>query len=74
MMKDVLEKAAGYLVAALGLVAGLAWNDAISALIIEIFPIAKNTILAKFVYAIILTILVVVASIYVLNLVKRRSE
>ncbi|MFH1643189.1 MAG: DUF5654 family protein [Patescibacteria group bacterium] len=62
--KEILEKISGYILTAFGLVAALAWNEAIKGLIEYFFPISKNTILAKFAYAIILTFVVVITSIY----------
>lgn len=43
---------------ALGLVAGLAWNDAIKNFIEVLFPLAKNSLFAKFLYALIMTVIV----------------
>ncbi|TSC71652.1 MAG: hypothetical protein G01um101438_995 [Parcubacteria group bacterium Gr01-1014_38] len=51
---------------ALGLVAALAWNDAVQAIFKEYFP-AAGGVVAKFVYAIIISILIVVVTI---NLTK----
>lgn len=51
---------------ALGLVAALAWNDAVQAVFKEYFP-AGGGITAKFAYAIILTIVIVSVTI---NLTK----
>lgn len=71
--REVRERVVGYLTAALGLVAGLAWNDAISALIAHWFPIERNSILAKFIYAGAVTVVVVLITTYVVRLL-RRSE
>ncbi len=65
----VRERTGEYLVAALGLVAGLAWNDAIKSLIEELFPIAKNTIVVKFGYAVLITVVVVIASVYIIRFI-----
>lgn len=51
---------------ALGLVAALAWNDAVQSVFREYFPSAGG-IVAKFVYAILLTIIIVSVTI---NLTK----
>lgn len=48
----------GYLLAAFGLVVGLAWNDAVKALIESVFPSSSDGILAKFIYALLVTLLV----------------
>jgi len=52
----------GYILTALGLVAGLAWNEAIQGLVATLFPFGKNSVVAQFIYAIIITIVVVVVS------------
>lgn len=69
--REVRERVVGYLTAALGLVAGLAWNDAIAALIAHWFPIERNSILAKFIYAAVLTLIVVLVTTYVVRLLRR---
>jgi hypothetical protein len=62
LRNEVREKTAGYILTALGLVAGLAWNDAISSAIKVFFPLDTNGILVKFIYAIIMTIAIVMIS------------
>lgn len=62
--KKTRGKFLGYISAALALVAGLAWNDAISNFINYIFPLNKNTLIAKFVYAVILTVFISFVIIY----------
>ncbi|MDE1975468.1 MAG: hypothetical protein KGI49_03100 [Patescibacteria group bacterium] len=61
---EVGKSMIGYLSAALGLVAGLAWNNAITAAIKAIFPSTGNGILAQFVYAIAITIAVAILVYY----------
>jgi C4-dicarboxylate transporter len=61
------EQTRGYIVGAFGLVAGLAWNDAVKALIDLVLPFSKSGIIIKFLYAIIVTILVIVIGNYVLK-------
>lgn len=64
------ERLAGYLTGALGLVAGLAWNDAISSLIKYLFPAEQgNNLTAKFVYALVITFLVVILTMYLLRFI-----
>lgn len=63
----IKEQTAGYMTAALGLVAGLAWNDAIKSMIESIFPIAKSGVLVKFVYAVVITAVVVLVGQYLLK-------
>ena len=57
--EEIKKQTAGYMTAALGLVAGLAWNDAIKSLIESFYPFAKDGIFAKFFYAILITMVVV---------------
>lgn len=58
MNKEVIERINVLMTSAFGLVAALAWNDAIKALFVSIFGTA-GTIIAMFLYAIIVTIVVV---------------
>ena len=63
----IKEQTGGYLAGALGLVAGLAWNDAIKALIEILFPFSKSGVFAKFVYAVVITMVVVFIGQYLLK-------
>lgn len=60
-----------YVTAGFGLVAGLAWNDAITSFIAYTFPKGSSTIGAKFIYAIILTIVLVVITIYLRKILTK---
>ena len=60
LQQEIQEKTLGYILAALGLVAGLAWNDAIKALLESIFPASDDTIIAKFLYALLITAVIVI--------------
>jgi hypothetical protein len=71
---EIKEKTVGYAVAALSFVAGLAWNDAIKALIEFFFPTQQNTLLAKLIYALTITILVGLVAVYLLRLTKVNEE
>lgn len=71
---EMKDKTVGYLVTALGLVAGLAWNDAVKTLIENFFPAKENTIWAKFTYAAIITIVVVLASVYLVKIFKKEEK
>jgi hypothetical protein len=65
--KQIRKQTVGYLVAALGLVAGLAWNDAIKDVIEKFFPMKTDTIYAKLFYAVLLTFIIATVSTYLLN-------
>jgi len=64
MKKDVIEKLAALITAAFGLVAALAWNGAIQAIFKQVFGDASSLV-AMLVYAIIVTIIAVVATIWI---------
>lgn len=72
--REVKKQLLTYIVASLGLVAGLAWNEAIKALIEYFFPASQNTLLAKFLYAIGVTLLIVIVSYYLAHLIKIGEE
>jgi len=58
---ELRDKTLGYVITALGLVAGLAWNEAIKSFIEYVFPLGNGTLLLKFIYAIVITVAVVIA-------------
>lgn len=62
--KEVRQKTSDLILAAFGFVAGLAWNEAIKALIEELFPAHNNSVWAKLTYALLVTVLVVIVSAY----------
>lgn len=64
MKKDVIEKLAALITAAFGLVAALAWNGAIQAIFKQVFGDA-GSILAAILYAVVVTIIAVVATIWI---------
>lgn len=61
---EIKKKTIAYIAGAFGLVAGLAWNDAVKGLIDHLFPMAGGGVVAKFVYAILVTVLVVLLVYY----------
>jgi len=63
--REAKKQTAGYLISAFGIVAGLAWNDAVKTLIEYFYPASQNTLLAKFLYAVVITAVVVFVSINV---------
>ncbi len=64
MRIEVIEKLAALVTAAFGLVAALAWNGAIQAIFKEIFG-SSETIGPMLTYAIIVTIIAVIVTIYI---------
>lgn len=72
--KELKSKTFGYISAALGLVAGLAWNDAIKYAIESLFPLSKDTIVIKFLYAVVVTIAVVILIKYLTAIINKEEE
>ena len=70
MKAEILDKIAALITAAFGLVAALAWNGAIRAIFEAIFGSADN-ITAMLVYAVVVTIIAVLVTIWVARAVKR---
>ena len=71
---EIRERTFSYIIAAFGLVAGLAWNDAITSLIEYIFPVSAGSLFAKFIYAITITLAVVIVSIYLTRIFNRSEK
>ncbi|HAS84584.1 MAG TPA: hypothetical protein DCS23_00710 [Candidatus Yonathbacteria bacterium] len=65
---EVRERSMTYIAGGLGIVVGLAWNEAIKSLIDYLYPASSaNSISAKFVYAIIITVIVVLVTMYIVR-------
>jgi len=74
---EILEKISSLATAGFGLVAALAWNDAIKSLFAKFFPRPGDNLLALLAYAVLITILVVVVTIYlgrVVSLARSRVD
>ena len=67
LRKEVKERTVGYILAAFSFVAGLAWNEAIKSFIDQFFPNSDNSIFIKFIYAFIITMFIVLISVYLLR-------
>jgi len=67
LRKEIKERTVGYILAAFGFVVGLAWNEAIKSAIDQFFPNSGNGILIKFIYAFLMTIIIVLITIYLLR-------
>ena len=70
MSSEVLDKMVQLVTAAFGLVAALAWNEAIQALFTLIFGEAGN-LAAKFFYAVVVTVVVVFVTVRLGRLAER---
>lgn len=71
--REIRSKTIGYILAGLGVVVGLAWNDAIKTTIDKYFPSDKGTIIAQFTYAFFITVGVVIIGIYLSKLTKKKK-
>ncbi len=70
---EVIEKIAALLTVAFGLVAALAWNGTIQAIFKEVFGEAEN-IPAMLVYAVLVTIIAVVVTIWIGRLSEKAKD
>lgn len=70
MSREVMEKTLQLATAAFGLVAALAWNDAIQTLFAQILGDSAD-IAAKFLYAIIVTVIVILVTIRLARMQER---
>lgn len=73
MKKDVIDKLSALITAAFGLVAALAWNDTIKAIFSAIFGTA-DSVPAMLVYAIVVTIIAVFATIKIGNAAEKAKK
>lgn len=62
LKKEFLERSISWILTGFGLVAALAWNEAIKSLVDILLGTSKASLLAKFIYAILVTLLVVFVS------------
>jgi len=70
---QLLETTAALITAAFGLIAALAWNGAIQALIAE-FISKDNNLVGLFVYAIIVTIIAVIMTLLIARSIGKLKE
>jgi hypothetical protein len=71
---EVLDKFAGLITTALGLVAALAWNTAIQNLFDRFFGEAGSKLAGQFLYAILITAVVIFATIAVSRAAERAKK
>ncbi|HEY5601260.1 MAG TPA: DUF5654 family protein [Patescibacteria group bacterium] len=64
MKSQVVQRLSDLVTAALGLVAALAWNDAVQVLFAKLFG-APDQLTAKLIYAVTVTVIAVVAAIWI---------
>ncbi len=74
MTAEVLDKFAQLITTALGLVAVLAWNTAIQALFTKLFAEAGAALVGQFAYAVLITLVVIFATIAVSRAADRAKR
>lgn len=74
MKKEVIEKLAQLVTAAFGLVAALAWNDAIKALFAEGGALEFMSQGGPWVYAVVVTIIAVFATIWIGKIAENANK
>ena len=67
LRNEIKARTLGYIVAALGLIVGLAWNDALKTFIDFWFPFGGNGVIIKFIYAGIITVVLGILSYYLIG-------
>jgi len=70
---ELIERIAALLTAAFGLVAALAWNGAIQAVFKQLFGDASS-MLAMLIYAVAVTIIAVIATIWIGSIAEKASK
>ena len=74
MTGEVLDKFSALISTALGLVAALAWNTAIQNLFTKIFGETGGELISQFGYAVLITVLVIFATIAVSRAAERAKK
>ncbi len=70
---ELVEKISTLATAGFGLVAALAWNDAIQSLFTRLFP-AQSGLIAKFLYAVLITVAVVLITTHLARIANRLKK
>lgn len=70
---ELVEKMTTLSTAGLGFVAGLAWNEAMQDLFQKLIP-EQSSLLAKFAYALFVTVLIVVVTVQLSRMADRLKE
>ena len=71
---EIRERTVSYIVASLGLVASLAWNDAIKSTIEYYLPLSNDTLRVKFLYAIVITIAIGAITVFLIRLLEKKGR
>ncbi|MBI2574302.1 hypothetical protein HYV82_00255 [Candidatus Woesearchaeota archaeon] len=74
MGMEVLSKMTTLATAAFGIAAAFAWNSAIQAIFDSYYPAAKDSISAKVMYAMVLTSVAVLVTMWLGGLAERKAK
>ena len=74
MTAEILDKFSNLITTALGLVAALAWNEAIQLLFTQLLGQSGGALAAKFFYAILITLVVIFATMAVSRAAERAKK
>lgn len=74
MREEIIEKLAQLTTAAFGLIAALAWNDAVKTLFQEGGPLASLASYGPWIYAVIVTVIAVFAAIWIGRAAQRVKD
>lgn len=74
LRQEVKNQTLTYVTAAFGLVAGLAWNEAVKSLIEYIFPLDKGSVVVKFVYAITMTLVLAIITYTISKVINKKEN
>jgi len=72
--QEVIDKTSQLMTAAFGLVAALAWNQVIQSLFLEGGPLFALAVWGPWVYAIMVTVIAVVATVWIGRIAKHASR
>ena len=71
---EVISKLSALITAGFGLVAALAWNDAIKSIVTKLFGSPGDQIIAMVIYALIITLVAVFATIWISRIAQKAKE
>lgn len=73
MKNKIIKYTLTLFIASMGLISVLAWNEAVKLLFETIYPISKNGLLMRFIYAIIITIITIIFTAILSSLIYQKK-